>query len=199
MCGEILIMMPMVSNTGKKAGYLDRIWLVAVQEVLRLVECTIVGSLCCWWTRYFGINCWWGTTTKENHQLSSKENLYSNLFVLHWWNILFELFNFICQSKAYRTVNYWSAIISWIALGSGIEQVGVKGLASLINAAILSSAFSCGNAFFIVPQDQFIVLHWQAIYPNFCQMFEKWISCILCWFNVCCIIIGIFECKWSLE
>lgn len=30
----------------------------------------------------------------------------------------------------------------------GIEQVGVKGLASLINAAILSSAFSCGNAFF---------------------------------------------------
>ncbi|KAI5967052.1 PUT4 [Candida theae] len=30
----------------------------------------------------------------------------------------------------------------------GIEQVGVKGLASVINAAILSSAFSCGNAFF---------------------------------------------------
>lgn len=31
----------------------------------------------------------------------------------------------------------------------GIEQVGVKGLASLINAAILSSAFSCGNAFLL--------------------------------------------------
>lgn len=30
----------------------------------------------------------------------------------------------------------------------GIEQVGVKGLAALINACIMSSAFSCGNAFF---------------------------------------------------
>lgn len=51
----------------------------------------------------------------------------------------------------------------------GMEDVGVKGLASVINACVMTSAFSCGNAFFIVPPGHFIVLHWLVTCHDFYQ------------------------------
>ena len=43
----------------------------------------------------------------------------------------------------------------------GIQNVGVRGLGLVVNGAVLTSAFSCGNAFSFLEPGHFILPLWQ--------------------------------------
>ncbi|KAK6198488.1 proline-specific permease [Scheffersomyces amazonensis] len=85
---------------------------------------------------------------RKNIALASK-NAYIRIYLFYFGGIFF--MNTLCSSTnpgledAIKKGQAGAAASPWVI---GIRNVGVHGLDSLVNALIMSSGFSCGNAFF---------------------------------------------------